>query len=82
MENSDLSASNSSYHAYMLRFWPEQTPNETIWRFTLLDPHSGQRKGFHSLDALFGYLTSLTTNDETSAHSISNVSDSEQAQLD
>lgn len=78
MENSDLSSSNSSYHAYMLRFWPEQTPKETIWRFALLDPHSGQRKGFHSLDALFNHLVSLTTNDETSVHPMNNISDSEQ----
>ena len=65
MQNDNLSSSNSSYYAYMLRFWPEETPGENAWRFTLLDPHSGQRQGFQSLDALFSHLAALTGGDST-----------------
>ncbi|MCB8946288.1 MAG: hypothetical protein H6658_21295 [Ardenticatenaceae bacterium] len=64
MQKNESSATNSAYYAYMLRFWPEQTPGETTWRFTLLDPHSGQKQGFQSLDALFNHLASLTDCDE------------------
>ena len=79
MQNSDLSSSNPAYHAYMLRFWPEQQPGETAWRFTLLDPHSGQKIGFQSLDALFSHLATLTGDDETSAHSLLPPNDDEQS---
>ncbi len=51
------------YHAYMLRFWPEHQPSgQTQWRFTLIDPGSGQRHGFASLEALVDYLSLLTAN--------------------
>lgn len=78
MENSDLSSSNPSYHAYMLRFWSEQQPGETAWRFTLLDPNTGQRKGFQSLDALVNHLVTLTSVDQTSTHAIPLKADDEQ----
>ena len=68
MVDNNLPSKNPPYHAYMLRFWPEQQPSESVWRFTLLDPHSGQRQGFQSLDALFSHLASLT-GDETAVQS-------------
>ncbi len=66
MEYSDPSFPNSSYYAYMLRFWPERHPGETTWRFTLLDPHSGKCLGFHSLEALTNHLASLTQDNKQS----------------
>ncbi len=45
--------------AYMLRFWkvgssdPECAPT---WRFSLEDPHSGQKMGFADLEALVAFL--------------------------
>jgi len=49
------------YHSYMLRFWPEQQENgPTVWRYTLVDPQTGQRYGFLSLDSLVAYLSALT----------------------
>lgn len=57
------------YHSYMLRFWPEQQENgPTIWRYTLIDPQSGKRYGFLSLDSLVAYLSALT--DELSTSSV------------
>lgn len=52
------------YYSYMLRFWPEsQISGETQWRFTLIDPSTGQKRGFASLEALLGYLSQVTQND-------------------
>ncbi len=52
------------YHAYMLRFWPEYPPSgQTQWRFTLVDPGSGKRQGFASLEALVEFLSQLTRDD-------------------
>jgi hypothetical protein len=47
------------YKSYLLRFWQEQRQNArlpTIWRFSLEDPHTGQRQGFANLEALFNFL--------------------------
>jgi hypothetical protein len=47
------------YEAYLLRFWQEQRQNTrlpAIWRFSLEDPHTGQRHGFATLEALFNFL--------------------------
>jgi hypothetical protein len=49
------------YVAFLLRLWnahPAGKPGD--WRASLEDPHSGERKGFASLEALFGYLGQLT----------------------
>ncbi|MEM7343689.1 MAG: hypothetical protein AAF485_05565 [Chloroflexota bacterium] len=42
------------YQAYVLRFWEESNPQapETIWRFSLEDPRTGQRRGFSNLETL------------------------------
>lgn len=45
----------------MLRFWPEVQENgAAAWRYTLVDPHSGKRYSFLSLDSMLAYLTLLT----------------------
>ena len=47
------------YVAYLLRCWAEASAGSTalpVWRFSLEDPHTGQRRGFSSLDALIGWL--------------------------
>lgn len=50
------------YHSYLLRFWCEHHENgQIVWRYTLLDPHTGQRFGFLSLDSLVAYLAALTS---------------------
>ncbi len=61
------------YHSYMLRFWPEQQENgQAVWRYTLVDPQSGQRYVFLSLESFVAYLSAIT--DELSPSSeVSNV---------
>jgi hypothetical protein len=49
------SAQPPRYRAYLLRFWSERNQHPalaTVWRFSLEDPHTGQRQGFPSLEAL------------------------------
>ena len=44
------------YRGYLLRFWEERSDHHdgpVVWRFSLEDPHTGTRRGFASLEALF-----------------------------
>ena len=65
------SLSLSPYHAYVLRFWPEcQGTTHPQWRFTLLDPKTGEQRGFATLEALMAYLAQLTENSAPSPASV------------
>jgi hypothetical protein len=44
------------YVAYLLRLWRETGGESNRWRASLLDPHSGERVGFGSLEELFEFL--------------------------
>ncbi len=57
------------YHAYVLRLWPEQQNGDTKWRFTLLEPKSGARLGFSTLDALVEHLRTVTEEGDQSVGS-------------
>ncbi|MBI5302038.1 MAG: hypothetical protein HY868_07860 [Chloroflexi bacterium] len=48
------------YLAYMLRLWQVRDNGETTWRASLEDPHSGERRGFASLEMLFAFLREQT----------------------
>jgi hypothetical protein len=48
------------YYAYVLRLWPETQDDSTVWRFALLEPHTGQRLGFETPDALINHLINKT----------------------
>ena len=55
----DSTESPPRYHAYMLRMWkdrPEGSQHDAVWRFQVEDPHTGRRRGFNDLAALFAYL--------------------------
>jgi hypothetical protein len=48
-----------SYQAYLLRCWRERDRRPggaECWRFTLEDPHTGERRGFVGLDSLVAFL--------------------------
>ncbi|MDP9378880.1 MAG: hypothetical protein M3Q29_01785 [Chloroflexota bacterium] len=54
-----LPAKPPNYCAYLLRCWEEQgrpSSGATAWRFSLEDPHTGERRGFSGLDALMTFL--------------------------
>jgi hypothetical protein len=47
------------YRSYLLAFWEERSRDPSVpgvWRFSLEDPHSGERRGFASLEALVAAL--------------------------
>jgi hypothetical protein len=43
------------YISYLLRIW-QSNGNETAWRASLQDPHTGERLGFASIDDLCIFL--------------------------
>ncbi|MFW6082786.1 MAG: hypothetical protein ACOC8C_01890 [Chloroflexota bacterium] len=45
------------YLAYLLRLWQVQDETETGWRASVESPHTGERRGFADLEALFVFLT-------------------------
>jgi len=45
-----------NYHSYVLRLWQEDTGRESSWRFMLLNPLSGDQRGFASLERLVVFL--------------------------
>jgi hypothetical protein len=53
------------YLSYLLRLW-RVGKEEAVWRASLESPHTGERIGFASLDALFAFLREQT-DDEASA---------------
>lgn len=49
----------SDYISYLLRVW-RSNGNETAWRASLQNPHTGERIGFASLEELFDFLRQRT----------------------
>ncbi|MBI5303427.1 MAG: hypothetical protein HY868_14940 [Chloroflexi bacterium] len=43
-----------TYRSFLLRLWAEGEP--PVWRFSLEDPHTGERIGMANLDALIAFL--------------------------
>lgn len=41
------------YHSYLLRCWSE---GPGVWRFSVEDPHTGERRGFTEMAALITFL--------------------------
>ncbi len=47
------------YHAYLLRCWREQSLERNgaaTWRFSLENPHTSERRGFATWEALIAFL--------------------------
>ena len=47
------------YRSYVLTFWEERGREPdlpVVWRFSLQDPRTGQRRGFATLEALIAAL--------------------------
>ncbi|UCC75795.1 MAG: hypothetical protein JSW37_09770 [Anaerolineales bacterium] len=49
------------YLSYLLRLWQVGSGAEGVWRASLEDPHTGEHKGFGSLEDLFEFLGEQTT---------------------
>jgi hypothetical protein len=50
------------YLAYMLRLWQVDGEGGPTWRASLESPHTGERHGFASLEALCAFLREKTGN--------------------
>ena len=51
------------YRSYLLTLWEERGRNSgtpRVWRFQLLDPRTGRRRAFASIDGLAAELERLT----------------------
>jgi len=61
MTESGKNISPSQYRAYLLRIWMEDTQSESSWRIVLINPQTGDRRGFvdfeHLVDFLLGELS-------------------------
>lgn len=51
-----MATDRAHYLAYMLRLWQDQDETGPVWRASLESPHTGERHGFASLEALFDFL--------------------------
>lgn len=51
------------YHSLILAFWQEAdepVDSHASWRFSLEDPHTGERVGFRSIEEVARYLQAQT----------------------
>jgi hypothetical protein len=48
------------YLAYMLRLWQVRDTEDMVWRASLEDAHTGERRGFASLEMLVAFLQEQT----------------------
>jgi hypothetical protein len=55
-----VSGKERGYASYLLRLWAIEDQGRLVWRASLESPHSGERWGFASLDALFAFLRQET----------------------
>jgi hypothetical protein len=47
---------NKKHHSFLLRLWTEDVNGLRVWRISLEDPFSGERRGFARLEDLCAYL--------------------------
>jgi len=49
---------NRTYRVYILRTWQEEAvpSGASVWRFSLEDPQTRQRRGFADLESLMNFL--------------------------
>jgi len=48
------------YHSYLLRLWSVKEDNILVWRASLEEASTGEKKAFKNLDELCQYLKSKT----------------------
>jgi hypothetical protein len=58
-----MTAEQPGYLAYLLHLWRVNDDGKPVWRASLESPHTGERVGFGSLEALFAFLVEKTGGD-------------------
>lgn len=56
-----MSKEQRPYLSYLLRLWQTRRAGELVWRASLENPHTGERRGFATLEALFAFLRQQST---------------------
>jgi hypothetical protein len=68
VKRQDISKETPRYLAYVVRCWQEHSVHagrETrVWRFSLQDPSTNQRRGFATLEALLVSLQAELADDQ------------------
>ncbi len=60
MANTPITGGQPSYRSYVLRLWAIESAGQRVWRASLQDAHSGERRGFADLAALTAFLAEQT----------------------
>ena len=62
-----MASQRPGYQAYLLRLWQVRNGQEARWHASLDDAHTGERRAFGDLEALFEFLRARTesTSDAT-----------------
>ena len=55
-----MTSQRPGYQAYLLRLWQVRNGDESHWRVSLQDAHTGERHGFASVEALLEFLRART----------------------
>lgn len=68
MKRQEFSTKPSRYRSYIVRCWQEPGVHAgretTVWRFSLQDPRTDQRRGFATLEALLVSLQADLADDQ------------------
>ena len=55
-----MSGEQRRYASYLLRLWQVQSQGELVWRASLEQSSTGERRAFASLTALYAFLGQMT----------------------
>jgi hypothetical protein len=61
MANTPITGGRPRYRSYVLRLWEVESAGQRVWRASLQDSHSGERRGFADLAALTAFLAEQTS---------------------
>jgi hypothetical protein len=65
-----MTSEQQGYVAYLLRLWQMGSGASTVWRVSLDDPRTGERKGFADLASLFAFLREQVGESNADVHPI------------
>ena len=70
-----MSAHPKRYLAYLLRLWQADQNGNPVWRASLEDPRTGERRGFASLQSLIDFLNEQIIKEDGKNYSVDQISE-------
>lgn len=55
-----MSTEDQRYRSYLVRLWQTESMGEWVWRASIENAHTGERRGFARLELLFQFLKGET----------------------